>query len=145
MPIDSWTDDSVTTLTKLWNQGLSCTEISAQMEGYSRNAIIGKIHRLKLKRTTGHENKPRKERPAPRAKRISSKPSYSSVFKSRERKPPTDYCNRSTGFVMVTSVLTGNPLMAKKRRPLQREMSKSELRTMLETAFKNTADMGTPA
>lgn len=148
MPIDSWTDDSVTRLTKLWNEGLSCTEIAAQIgTGHSRNAVIGKVHRLKLKRTTGHENQPRKERkerPAPREKKIPNKPFYNSVFKSPEIKPQVELPARNArpGFVMVVSVLTGNPLMAKKRRPLQRDMTKAELRAMLSTAVQNTANMG---
>lgn len=146
--MDFWDARRTEMLTKLWSQGLSCTDIAAQIGvGTSRNAIIGKVHRLKLKRTTGHENKPRKERkarPAPREKKIPNKPFYNSVFKSPEIKPQVELPARNArpGFVMVVSVLTGNPLMAKKRLPLQREMSKTELREMLSTAVQNTANMG---
>jgi hypothetical protein len=144
--MDFWDSRRTEMLTDLWNQGLSCTDIAAQIgAGTSRNAVIGKVHRLKLKRTTGRENQPRKERkprPAPREKRIPNRQHLRSVFRSPEIKPRVDMPARKTGFVMVVSVLTGNPLMAKKRRPLQREMSKTELTEMLRAAVQNTANMG---
>lgn len=44
----SWTDDRVETLKKLWNDGLSASQIAAQLGGVTRNAVIGKVHRLGL-------------------------------------------------------------------------------------------------
>jgi len=44
----SWTDERVETLKKLWADGLSASQIAAQLGGVSRNAVIGKVHRLKL-------------------------------------------------------------------------------------------------
>ena len=43
----SWTQDRVDTLTKLWAEGLSASEIGRRME-VSKNAVIGKAHRLGL-------------------------------------------------------------------------------------------------
>jgi GcrA cell cycle regulator len=43
-----WTDERVETLRKLWADGLSASQIAAQLGGVSRNAVIGKVHRLKL-------------------------------------------------------------------------------------------------
>lgn len=43
-----WTDERVETLRKLWAEGLSASQIAAQLGGVSRNAVIGKVHRLKL-------------------------------------------------------------------------------------------------
>lgn len=51
----SWTDERVTTLKKLWLEGHSASQIMRQLGGVSRNAVIGKIHRLGL---TG-ENSPK--------------------------------------------------------------------------------------
>lgn len=43
----SWTDERVEKLRKLWNEGLSAAQIAAELGGgLSRNAVIGKIHRL---------------------------------------------------------------------------------------------------
>ncbi|MDF1608762.1 GcrA family cell cycle regulator [Hoeflea sp. YIM 152468] len=44
----SWTDERVERLTKLWADGLSASQIAAQLGGVSRNAVIGKVHRLNL-------------------------------------------------------------------------------------------------
>ncbi len=45
----SWTDQRVEMLQKLWQEGLSASQIAAQLShGITRNAVIGKIHRLGL-------------------------------------------------------------------------------------------------
>lgn len=43
-----WTDERVEKLKKLWSEGLSASQIAAQLGGVSRNAVIGKVHRLSL-------------------------------------------------------------------------------------------------
>ncbi|MDO9223447.1 MAG: GcrA family cell cycle regulator [Caulobacter sp.] len=43
-----WTDDRVATLKKLWLDGLSASQIAKQLGGVTRNAVIGKVHRLGL-------------------------------------------------------------------------------------------------
>lgn len=43
-----WTDDRIEILKKLWQDGLSATQIAKQLGGVSRNAVIGKVHRLGL-------------------------------------------------------------------------------------------------
>ena len=42
----SWTDERVQRLTKLWQDGLSASKIAAELGGVTRNAVIGKVHRL---------------------------------------------------------------------------------------------------
>lgn len=44
----SWTDDRVELLKKLWQDGLSASQIAAELGGVTRNAVIGKVHRLGL-------------------------------------------------------------------------------------------------
>ena len=46
-----WTERRVAILTQLWNNGNTCSQIRAHplMEGLTKNQIIGKVHRLKLK------------------------------------------------------------------------------------------------
>lgn len=43
-----WTDDRKELLKKLLAQGLSASQIAKQIGGVSRNAVIGKIHRMGL-------------------------------------------------------------------------------------------------
>lgn len=44
----SWTDERVDQLTILWREGLSASAIARALGGVTRNAVIGKIHRLGL-------------------------------------------------------------------------------------------------
>lgn len=44
----AWTEDRVAILTKLWAEGLSASQIANQLGGVTRNAVIGKVHRLGL-------------------------------------------------------------------------------------------------
>ncbi|MET0181782.1 MAG: GcrA family cell cycle regulator [Caulobacterales bacterium] len=43
-----WTDERVSLLRKLWTEGLSASQIAKQLGGVTRNAVIGKVHRLGL-------------------------------------------------------------------------------------------------
>jgi GcrA cell cycle regulator len=43
-----WTEDRVNLLRKLWAEGLSASQIAKQLTGVTRNAVIGKVHRLGL-------------------------------------------------------------------------------------------------
>lgn len=43
-----WTDERVELLKKLWADGLSASQIAAELGGVTRNAVIGKVHRLGL-------------------------------------------------------------------------------------------------
>ena len=44
----SWTDERVEQLKKLWSEGLSASQIAGRLGGVTRNAVIGKVHRLGL-------------------------------------------------------------------------------------------------
>lgn len=48
---DTWNDEAVATLKRLWAEGMSAGQIGGVL-GLSRNAIIGKINRLKLPKRT---------------------------------------------------------------------------------------------
>jgi GcrA cell cycle regulator len=62
----SWTDERVELLKKLWSDGLSASQIAAELGGITRNAVIGKVHRLGLsgraKSTSTGAPRPRKTR-----------------------------------------------------------------------------------
>ena len=45
----SWTDERIATLTKMWEGGATASQIAEELGGVSRNAVIGKAHRLELK------------------------------------------------------------------------------------------------
>ena len=43
-----WTPARVDTLKSLWSEGLSASQVAKSLGGVTRNAVIGKIHRLSL-------------------------------------------------------------------------------------------------
>lgn len=45
----SWTEERIEELTKMWEGGSTASQIAEQLGGVSRNAVIGKAHRLGLK------------------------------------------------------------------------------------------------
>lgn len=45
----SWTDERIEKLTKMWEGGATASQIADELGGVSRNAVIGKAHRLGLK------------------------------------------------------------------------------------------------
>jgi len=44
----AWDDERVELLKRLWSEGLSASQIAGKMGGVTRNAVIGKVHRLGL-------------------------------------------------------------------------------------------------
>jgi GcrA cell cycle regulator len=63
-----WTTSSVERLTKLWADGLSASEIAAEIGGISRNSVIGKVHRLGLPRRSRAPAGTRPRRRKPRSR-----------------------------------------------------------------------------
>lgn len=62
----SWTDERVTLLKKLWGEGQTAAEIAKALgSGFSRNAVIGKAHRLKLSSRLSPIQQNRTARPDP--------------------------------------------------------------------------------
>ena len=65
----TWTDERVEMLKKLWADGLSASQIAAELGGITRNAVIGKVHRLGL---SGRAKSPSSAAPRPRKPRVHS-------------------------------------------------------------------------
>jgi GcrA cell cycle regulator len=65
----TWTDERVELLKKLWADGLSASQIAAELGGITRNAVIGKVHRLGL---SGRAKSPSSSTPRARKPRSST-------------------------------------------------------------------------
>src|SRR5579872_7203325 len=44
----SWTEERIERLKKMWHDGATASQIADELGGVSRNAVIGKAHRLGL-------------------------------------------------------------------------------------------------
>ncbi len=70
----SWTDERIEQLKTMWEKGMTASQIADELGGVSRNAVIGKAHRLGLqsrpspvKANEAPRKKPAPKRPAPAA------------------------------------------------------------------------------
>jgi len=74
----SWTDERVETLKKMWGEGQSASQIAKELGGVTRNAVIGKVHRLGLSNRAGSgggtAKAAPKEKAAPAAPKMETKP-----------------------------------------------------------------------
>ncbi len=62
----SWTDERVELLKKMWAEGQSASQIAKELGSVTRNAVIGKVHRLGLsnRAVAGEATEPEAEKPA---------------------------------------------------------------------------------
>lgn len=64
----SWTDERVELLKKLWGEGHSASQIAKELGSVTRNAVIGKVHRLGLSNRNAPEPEAAPAPTAPEAK-----------------------------------------------------------------------------
>jgi GcrA cell cycle regulator len=88
----SWTEERVEILKKMWGEGQSASQIAKELGGVTRNAVIGKVHRLGLSnRATGGAAKTEtKAKAAPKAEpkaKAASKPAAPEM-KTEAAAPP---------------------------------------------------------
>ncbi|CAN7158242.1 GcrA cell cycle regulator [Neorhizobium galegae bv. officinalis] len=108
----NWTDERVEKLKRLWSEGLSASQIAAQLGGVSRNAVIGKVHRLSLPGrakaggtvATGRSAAAKRTTSAPRA------PNYASRVTTRT-------VTRAVGATMVKEEVEIEPYQEMEYRP----------------------------
>jgi len=63
----SWTDERVETLKTMWNDGKSASQIAKELGGVTRNAVIGKVHRLGLSNRAQPSKAAKEAKPAAEA------------------------------------------------------------------------------
>ncbi len=80
----SWTDERVELLKKMWNEGHSASQIAKELGGVTRNAVIGKVHRLGLSNRNGPESEPTPAQAAP------STPEPEPIVEAPETTPVVD-------------------------------------------------------
>ena len=75
-----WNDERVELLKKLWTEGLSASQIASRIGGVTRNAVIGKVHRLGL---SGRATTSRMKTHRPRQRMANAKRPAAPVAKPR--------------------------------------------------------------
>jgi GcrA cell cycle regulator len=103
-----WTDERVELLKKLWQDGLSASQIAKQLGGVTRNAVIGKVHRLGLSGRATPSKPQRTVFKAPRAPRPVSAPSVprriAEPVSSQAQTAPVRYVDEEPGMATVLTL-----------------------------------------
>lgn len=114
----AWTDDRVATLTKLWADGLSASQIAKELGEVTRNAVIGKVHRLGL---SGRAKPSRPKRTA----KAAPKPAITAKVAPKARTPRAPSAPRTPQQIVEAAAVPAPP-------PLEaKAMSNGEFATIL--------------
>jgi len=90
----SWTEERIERLKKMWHEGATASQIADELGGVSRNAVIGKAHRLGLEQRPspvkpGEEKETKKAAPAPAAKAAPAPKSEAPAARAGAQRPAT--------------------------------------------------------
>ena len=103
-----WTDERVELLKKLWQDGLSASQIAKQLGGVTRNAVIGKVHRLGLSGRATPSKPQRTVFKAPRPARPAAAPSaprrIAEAVSSPQQPTPLRLVDEAPGLATVLTL-----------------------------------------
>ena len=120
----SWTDERVETLKRMWNEGQSASQIAKELGGVTRNAVIGKVHRLGLSNRVGA---------APGAAPVAGKPGVASVEAEVEPAVEEKPVERPLAPLRKPVLVPGQPLPP---QPAANEISPEALANLAEVERK---------
>ena len=83
----SWTDERVEILKHLWAEGQSASQIAKELGGVTRNAVIGKVHRLGLSNRVTSGVKPETASKSEKKAEKASSKKVDTIQKDAESKP----------------------------------------------------------
>jgi GcrA cell cycle regulator len=82
-----WTEDRIATLKRLWAEGWSASQIAVRLGGVTRNAVIGKAHRLRLASRRGENQRKTSQARQPRSRQRQTPPAHTWMRKCVVSKP----------------------------------------------------------
>ena len=87
----SWTDERVEILKKMWGEGQSASQIAKELGGVTRNAVIGKVHRLGLSnRATSNSSAKSEAKPKSAQKATTKTAASKEAPVSKAAEPPSE-------------------------------------------------------
>jgi GcrA cell cycle regulator len=124
----SWTDERVELLKTMWSEGKSASQIAKELGGVTRNAVIGKVHRLGLSNRAAPAKTTKEKQPAPKE---AVKPKAAQIPEAEsEPKPVEKPVNLPIRKPIITA---GQPLPP---QPSNSEISQEALATVAEVEKK---------
>ncbi|ETX30163.1 GcrA family cell cycle regulator [Roseivivax isoporae] len=123
----SWTDERVTLLKKMWSEGQSASQIAKELGGVTRNAVIGKVHRLGLSNRTGGEPaaEPQPAPAAPRAEPRAKAPREEA--RTGEPEPAAEAAPQAAPETKAASVIPARSKIIPAGQPLPPQPSANEI------------------
>ena len=118
----SWTEDRIATLTKMWEGGATASQIADELGGVSRNAVIGKAHRLGLK-SRPSPVKANEKKAAPAAKKKKAAPAKPAPW--TYQRFLAKWATVTTALRLDTAVHVPGPATALARDGLYQEKTKN--------------------
>ncbi|MEM1389838.1 MAG: GcrA family cell cycle regulator [Pseudomonadota bacterium] len=103
----AWTEDRVEVLKKLWAEGHSASQIAKELGGVTRNAVIGKVHRLGL---SGRATPSRPVKRPPRLARPKPRPQSDGSITLRKTASKADEKAVKTAEMAARTALAPQPL-----------------------------------
>jgi len=127
----SWTDDRVETLKKMWGEGQSASQIAKELGGVTRNAVIGKVHRLGLSnRSSGSSPAKAAAKEKPAATKTSGRPKITPKAETTS----TNMIVQHVPHVRRAIIPAGQPLPP---QPSANEISPEKLASVREVEKKS--------
>lgn len=140
----SWTDERVEMLKVMWSEGKSASQIAKELGGVTRNAVIGKVHRLGLSNRAPGADRPEEEEtvaqaapvepastPVKEEEEVSQPPRPAAV--SPAAAPPRPPVKEVAPAARAPKPIMGQPLPP---QPSQNEISAEALANLAEVAKK---------
>jgi GcrA cell cycle regulator len=118
----SWTDERVELLKKMWGEGQSASQIAKELGGVTRNAVIGKVHRLGLSNRSTTTATPKTEAKAKAAPKPEAKPAA-----PKERAQPKPAPAPAAAEVKPTNVTPLRRQIVPAGQPLPPQPSANEI------------------
>jgi GcrA cell cycle regulator len=127
----SWTDERVETLRTMWSEGKSASQIAKELGGVTRNAVIGKVHRLGLSNRVGGADRPDDEILDPTVEEPMPEPAAEAAGDPQPAAAPRPSAKETPPAVRAKP--TGQPLPP---QPSGSEISAEALANLAEVAKK---------
>jgi GcrA cell cycle regulator len=126
----SWTDERVQKLQEMWAEGHSAAQIAKVLGGVTRNAVIGKVHRLGLSNRSGAPGEKAPETPAAR-------PAVEPIVEPAEAEHATAPETRAEPVATTTDPVEAAPVP----RVVNRDPSRREPAPMTEDRLEVLANL----
>lgn len=139
--LETWTDERIAELKRTWDLGWTCSQVACHLgNGISRNAVIGKVHRLDLAGRAKPAPSDGLNKDQRRKQRYWLDQKFRQAILEKNKASRRKRGDRPT---LVTEVSAYSGVIKRSTKLVGRapEMTKTQMREFLAQAVRNTAAM----